>query len=202
MRRALMAGVARRRTTVWSPGARPREIFSPILVSNPLKAPDSRLNRGRILGTNDSRAPAERRRSGSERTSNRASGRLDQVPRERAVDQGARLGEAVEGDERPEARPTLLAEQHFVHHVEEVVRDAGPRLRRALRLEVLVARDRPSDVVERVLDLLGAGARRCRPELRRHRLERLALDCVGEPVALLRRDEIAKVSNGVADETV
>src|SRR5271155_4574702 len=47
----------------------------------------------------------------------------DKIARERLRDQLAGFVEPVERDERAEARPALLAEEHGVDHVEEVVRD-------------------------------------------------------------------------------
>src|ERR1039458_9096011 len=72
----------------------------------------------------------------------RSSGRRE-LARQRLGDQRPRLLDAVERDERAEARPALLAEQHGVEHGKKLARHAGPLRRRPLGVEVLVTCDRP-----------------------------------------------------------
>src|SRR5271163_4380254 len=86
--------------------------------------------------------------------------RRHETSRQRLGDQFARLLDAVERDERAQARSAFLTQQHGVEHVEEIVGDARTLRRRILSIQILIARYRPRDVVERVLDFLGAGVRR------------------------------------------
>src|SRR5258708_38316564 len=48
--------------------------------------------------------------------------------RQRAVDHGHRIRQAIDRDKRAEARPFFLTEQHLIEHVEPVERDARPAI--------------------------------------------------------------------------
>src|ERR1017187_50274 len=70
---------------------------------------------------------------------------------QRAVDHRHRIGQAVDRDERPEARAFFLTEQHLVEHVEPVERDARPAILAFLhRIQERLA---AADLVDHVLDL-------------------------------------------------
>src|SRR5262245_12179764 len=71
--------------------------------------------------------------------------------RQRAVDHVDGVLQAVDRDERAEARAFLLAEQHLVQHVEPVERDA--RLAVLGLLFLIEERRTAANVVEHVLDL-------------------------------------------------
>src|SRR5450759_1019852 len=74
-------------------------------------------------------------------------------PCQRAVDHGHRIRQAVDRDERSEARTLFLTEQHLIEHVEPVERDARPAILAFLhRIQERLA---PPDLVDHVLDLLG-----------------------------------------------
>ena len=94
------------------------------------------------------------------------------VPRQRPLDQRARLGDAVERRERAEARAALLADQHLVDHLEEGDRHARAAFR-ALPGVVLVALDLARDVERGVLDRFAVGAGRQRGQ----RVGKLASAC-------------------------
>src|ERR1700749_4188257 len=80
--------------------------------------------------------------------SRRRSGR----PRQRAVDHGDGVGNAIDRDKGTEARALLLAEQHLVEHVEPVERDARPAI--LALLHMIQERLAPPDLVDHVLYLL------------------------------------------------
>src|SRR6266478_4768325 len=75
--------------------------------------------------------------------------------RQRPINHADRVFNAVDCDERAEARTLLLPEQHLIEHVEPVERDAGAAVLR--RLLVVEERLAPPDLVYHVLDLLGRG---------------------------------------------
>src|SRR5260370_19118384 len=79
--------------------------------------------------------------------------RLLPRPRQRAVDHGHRIGEAIDRDERAEARAFFLTEQHLIEHVEPVERHARPPILALLyRVKERLA---PAHLLDDVLDLLG-----------------------------------------------
>src|SRR5260370_610838 len=74
--------------------------------------------------------------------------RLLPRPRQRAVDHGHRIGEAIDRDERAEARAFFLTEQHLIEHVEPVERHARPPILALLyRVKERLAPANPADHV-------------------------------------------------------
>src|SRR5436189_5831399 len=80
------------------------------------------------------------------------------TPRQRAVYHVDRVLHAIDRDEGAEARAFLLAQEHLIEDVEPVERDAGPAVFRWLF--VIEERLTPADLVDDVLDVLGARALR------------------------------------------
>ena len=117
-------------------------------------------------------------------------------------DQGAGVGNAIDGRERAEARSLILAEQHLIDRFPPFAGDAGAFWRGVLGGQVLVARNRARDIQRKLLDGLRAGAFRhiCQGRLKPRKC--LVLDLVSGAVVLLRAHEIAEISDGVADERI
>ena len=124
---------------------------------------DRRARPGLAFSEPAASAPDRRRRT--DPAPSRAAVSRASSPRQRLVDQRARLGDAVERGERAEARSALLADQHLVDHLEEGDRHAGPAFRALLGM-VLVALDLAGDVERGVLDRLAVGAGRQRRQRR------------------------------------
>ena len=106
--------------------------------------------------------------------------------RERALDQGAGLGRAVDGDEGAEARAFALAQQHLVQGLEPVAQiGEGVAL---------------ADLVELVLDRLGVGILAGGAQPAVQLLERRPLLVARRAVAAGRRHEVAVVGDRVPDQ--
>ena len=108
---------------------------------------------------------------------------------------------AVDRDERAEARAFLLPEQHLIEHVEPVERHAGLAV---LGLLLLVEeRLAPADLVDHVLDLLRRRSPRgsCDSASRRSiKASRSTSRRLAE--FLFRQHEVAEIMDGVSDQRV
>src|SRR5436853_4603423 len=110
------------------------------------------------------------------------------LPPDGALDQRARIRHAVKLDEAAEAWALGLAEQYLVER-----REPG-----AQRLEGMHL----ADGVDDVLQLFSAGVRLHFGELRRQRLQRLALMLRRQPVSLRRLHEVVVIAQRVADQMI
>ena len=125
-----------------------------------------------------------------------------EFPCQRFVNQLPHLIQPVDRNERSEARPLVFAQKHGVNHIEELVRNSRPRGRCSLGRVVLIARNRPRDVIERVLDFVRARfCRQLRQPVRNLR-ENAALDVVGVAIALLGGDKVTKISNRITNQAI
>src|SRR5262249_21302429 len=122
--------------------------------------------------------------------------------RERTVDHGDRVLEAIHRRERAEARALLLTEQYLIKHVEPLERYARLAVFGFYLAGAVEERLAPADFIHDLLNFLCRGIgwqlREAVAQIEQRRP--LAFGRLAE--FLRRQHEIAEVMNGVADERV